>query len=395
MTRRPESKPASSDVIAQAPAASIATTDTRVQHETLVDAVQDYAIFMLDAGGHVVTWNPGAERIKGWRAEEIIGRHFSTFYLPEEAAAQKPQRELEIVREHGRYHEQGRRLRKDGTTFMAELIITPVLRDGEVKGFVKVTRDVTEREAANEAIRRLTEDLERRVEERTQQLTQANEELQAFAYTVAHDLRAPLRAMQGFSDALREDYGDKLDDAGREYLSRIAEGAERLDQLIRDLLAYSRLARENLTLEPVALDWIFRQAVEQVKSSVDQVTLSIQPDLPTVRAHAATLQQVVVNLLSNAVKFMPADRRPEIRVWSEDRGACARVFISDNGIGIAAEHFSRIFEVFQRLHGVAEYGGTGIGLAIVKKGLERMGGTVGLTSEPGAGSTFWFELDCA
>jgi PAS domain S-box-containing protein len=394
VTHRPESKRTSSGLAAPAhPGGS----DTEVQYDLLVNAVQDYAIFMLDAEGHVASWNPGAERIKGWRAEEIIGRHFSTFYLPDEVKSRKPQRELEIVREHGRYHEQGWRLRKDGSTFLAELIITPLIRDGQVKGFVKVTRDVTEREAANEAIRRLTEDLERRVEERTQQLIQVNEELEAFAYTVAHDLRAPLRAMQGFSDALREDYGGQLDETGREYLSRIAAGAERLDQLIRDLLAYSRLSRENLTLEPVALDWIFCQAVEQVNSSsrAGEATLNIQPNLPIVRAHAATLQQVVANLLSNAMKFMPAGRQPKIQVWSEPREAFARVFVRDNGIGIAAEHFPRIFEVFQRLHGVTEYGGTGIGLAIVKKGVERMGGSVGVASEPGVGSTFWFELERA
>lgn len=371
-----------------------AATNTVVEYASMISAVQDYAIFMLDAGGHVASWNPGAERIKGWRADEIIGRHFSTFYLQNEIDEGKPQRELEIVREVGRYHEQGLRLRKDGSTFLAELTITPVIRDGRVEGFVKVTRDVTEREAANDAIRRLTEDLERRVELRTQQLLQANEELQAFAYTVAHDLRAPLRAMQGLSDALREDYGDVLDDTGREYLARIADAAERLDQLIRDLLAYSRLSREELALEPVALEWIFRQAVEQVLvgGRANEATLDIAPGLPTVEAHPATLQQVAANLLSNALKFVPTDRRPEIRVWSEPAGENVRVLVRDNGIGIAAEHFSRIFEVFHRLHGVAEYGGTGIGLAIVKKGVERMGGRVGLESEAGVGSTFWFEL---
>jgi PAS domain S-box-containing protein len=237
-------------------------------------------------------------------------------------------------------------------------------------------------------------ELEERVAERTAQLGEANSELEAFAYSVAHDLRAPLRAMQGFSQALIEDYGDRLDAAGRDYAERISGAASDMDLLIHDLLAYSRLSREELKIEPVGLEPAVTEAQAQIGATLRERggRISVEAPLPEVMGHRGTLVQVTANLLGNAIKFVAPDVEPSVRVWTEPREGCIRLWVKDNGIGIAPEHQERIFRVFERLHGRETYPGTGIGLAIVHRGVERMGGRVGVESAPGRGSRFWVEL---
>nr|WP_290226716.1 sensor histidine kinase [Trichocoleus desertorum] len=237
-------------------------------------------------------------------------------------------------------------------------------------------------------------ELERRVLERTAQLQAANTELEAFGYSVSHDLRAPLRAMQGFTQALMEDYNDVLDGVGQDYARRISKAAQRMDVLIEDLLAYSRLSRAELELNPINLDSLVREAIAQLELEIRQrqAQIIVVSPLPPVMAHRVTLVQVIINLLMNAIKFVASGVQPQIKIWAEAQSDQVRLWVQDNGIGIAPEHQERIFRVFERLHGVEAYPGTGIGLAIVRKGLERMGGQVGVESNPGAGSRFWLEL---
>ena len=239
--------------------------------------------------------------------------------------------------------------------------------------------------------------LEDQVRERTAELEERNDELEAFGYSISHDLRAPLRAMQGFSQALLEDCGDRLDAMGREYAERIVAGARRMDELIRDLLAYSRVSRAELKLVRVPLTPVAHSALAELSGALRARSASVHVDepLPAVMGHPATLSQVLTNLLGNGLKFVPPERTPELRVHAERHNGLVRVWVEDNGIGIAPEHQGRIFRVFERLHSNDDYPGTGIGLAIVRKAVERMGGQVGVESSLGHGSRFWVELQPA
>jgi signal transduction histidine kinase len=270
------------------------------------------------------------------------------------------------------------------------------VRDGSdsIVGWFGTNTDVTEQREAQQSLLALTRTLEERVQRRTAELEESNAALEAFGYSVSHDLRAPLRTMQGFARALLEDYGPRLDDDGRDYATRITAGAARMDQLIQDLLAYSLLSRTEIKAEPVSLDAVLRLAERQLEPALleHHGTLTIRSPLPRVLGHETTLVQVFVNLLSNALKFIAPGAMPEVEVWSERRAGRVRVFVRDNGIGIQPEHQERIFAVFERLHGSETYPGTGIGLAIVKKGIERLRGRSGVDSAPGRGSTFWIEL---
>ncbi|HJX29944.1 MAG TPA: PAS domain S-box protein [Thermoanaerobaculia bacterium] len=370
--------------------------ETEERFRLLVEGVEDHALFMLDPQGRVVLWNRGAERLKGYRPDEILGRHLSIFYPAEEQ--QNAELHLREAEAQGRYQEEGWRVRKDGSRFWAHAALT-ALRDpeGNLRGYAKITRDITGRKQAEEEIHQLNESLEQRVIERTAQLEEANHALEAFAYSVSHDLRAPLRAMQGFAEALVEDYGEQLDETGREYAQRVVGAAGRMDLLINDLLSYSRISRADATPQTVSLETAAEEARQSLELEMREHggTIEIGSGLPAVRAHRPTLVQVLINLLGNALRFVAPGVTPRVRVWAEPRGEKVRLWIEDNGIGIAPEHQERIFRVFERLHGVETYSGTGVGLGIVRKGMERMGGSSGVESAPGEGSRFWIELPMA
>lgn len=239
-----------------------------------------------------------------------------------------------------------------------------------------------------------TLELETLVEERTSELQDANSELEAFAYSVSHDLRTPLQAMQGFAQALVEDYADQLDVVGKDYAQRISNAAMRMDALIENLLQYSRLSRASIQLQPIALGLVIDEAIQLLEARIEETHAEIAVRKPLLSAvgHRSTLIQVVMNLISNAMKFVALPMQPEIEIWTEDVEGWMRLWIQDNGIGIAVEQQERIFNIFERLHGLDAYPGTGIGLAIVRKGVERMEGRVGVESQVGQGSCFWIEL---
>ncbi len=251
-------------------------------------------------------------------------------------------------------------------------------------------------------LKRYTIELEERITERTQELQAINAELEAFSYTVSHDLRAPLRAMQGFANALVEDCGSQLDPIGLDYTQRITTAAQRLDKMIQDLLEYSRLGRLEFPLKSISLDFIVSEVLFQLQELIKNTNTQIKVaekgviPLPEVLGHRATLMQVVSNLIANAIKFVPETVQPQIQVWAEERkdvngSTWIRLWIEDNGIGIESEYQEKIFLVFERLHGREHYHGSGIGLALVRKGMERLGGRSGVESSLHQGSRFWIE----
>jgi signal transduction histidine kinase len=257
----------------------------------------------------------------------------------------------------------------------------------------QVHKLLEELDRSHREVHNLNEDLERRVRERTAELEAMVGELRSFSYTVSHDLRAPLRTLSNLSHVLREDYRERpIDDVGRDYLRRLEDEARRMDGLIHDLLAYSRLAYADLELRPVEpgplLTEILGTMADEIQASGAEITL-LKP-FPGVMADRLLLSQALTNLLSNAIKFVPPGVPPRVRVGFDPLEGWVRLWVEDNGVGIAPSDQGRLFRVFERLSG--EYPGTGIGLAIVQKATERMKGRVGVHSEEGRGSRFWIEL---
>jgi signal transduction histidine kinase len=263
---------------------------------------------------------------------------------------------------------------------------------GEVASMVSVG---LQQARLHDELRRHNAELEERIVERTRKLQEANAELDSFAYSVSHDLRAPLRALQGFSAILLDD--DLSEEEKRDFTRRINGAAERMDTLIRDVLSFSRATRAEAEPSPVSLARVVKEALRQLEATIAEsgARVVVEGELPLVRGHRTMLAQVVANLVSNAVKYVAPGVVPEVRVYAESRGGQVRLWVTDNGIGIASENQTRIFSAFERLHGMEEYPGSGIGLAIVKKGIERLGGTTWVESTLGVGSRFWIELPAA
>jgi PAS domain S-box-containing protein len=414
----------------------------------MVESVKDYAIFMLDPGGNVATWNSGAERLKGYTPGEIIGRHFSAFYPPQDVARGEPDRELEVAVREGRIEDEGWRVRKDGSRFWANVVITALWdKDGRLRGFGKVTRDLTERKAAEDRvlrlngeleqrvgerttelaaanarlqeevaerrrvqddlvnekakleaavgeISRLNSDLERRVQERTAQLTAANRELEAFCYSVSHDLRSPLRAVDGFSRILIEDHAPGMGPEVGRYLKLVRDNAQFMGRLIDDLLAFSRLGRQAMARKPIAPAEIARQVVADLRAEQAGRTVELRiGDLPECEADPALLRQVFTNLLSNALKFTRKRNPAVIEVGAtQDGNGSETYFVRDNGVGFDMQYAGKLFGVFQRLHRNGEFEGTGVGLALVQRIILRHGGRIWAEAALDKGATFHFTL---
>ena len=363
--------------------------EAEMHYRTLVEGVTDYAIYSLDKNGIITSWNSGAQRIKKYSAEEIIGKHFSQFYTKEDAAAGLPAKVLEIATTTGHYEGEGWRVRKDGSKFWSSVVVTPLRDDaGELIGYSKITRDVTDRMELLEKIQHHADELELRVAERER----TNAELEAFSYSVSHDLRSPLRAIEGFTDIILTDFGGQLPTEVVELLQNVAQSALRMNRLVQDLLDYSRLSRIQIESAPVSIATAVKAACDQIDAGLrDQIKTSIDPPL-RVSANMATLTQSLFNLINNGLKFYPAGQTPHVEVSARRDGANIIVEVCDEGIGIAAQHQERIFQVFERLHSQEAYPGTGIGLAIVKRGINRIGGKVWVESAPGKGSRFYISL---
>ncbi len=353
----------------------------------IFESAKDLAIFTFDRDGQIIHWNPGAEKIFGFSEEEILGRNVAELFSADDLAAGVPEEERRIAEETGSRMDERWLVRKDGSFFFASSAVRPVAdAEGSFREFAKVVWDLTERKRSEEV-------LEQMVEERTTQLQKTVSELEVFSYSISHDLRAPLRAMQGYAQILEEEFSDRLDDTGQSYIQRIVAAGKRLDRLILDVLTYSRVSRAELVVSRIELEDLVRELKEQMPGLQEPAaTLEIASPLPAVIGQESLLSQCLANLLGNAVKFVPPERKPRVVVRAETRGDRVRVWIEDNGIGIPAEQHDKVFRMFERVHSHGNFEGTGIGLAIVQKAIERMGGDLGLESEVGRGTRFWFEL---
>ncbi len=359
---------------------------------TLVEQVHDYAIFGLDPAGYVTSWNEGAARLNGYQAEEIIGKHLSIFFTPKDVQRGQPEQELRSAVAKGHHEEESIHVRKDGSPYWADVVIT-ALRNahGDLRGFSKVIRDITARKQAEEQIHRLNLELERRVHE----LATLNQELEAFSYSVSHDLRAPLRAIAGFSQALAEDYEATLDDQGKDYIRRIHAATQRLTQLIDDLLMLSRVTRSEMNRETtVDLSALASSIAAQLQSTQPErrSRFIIQPGLVT-HGDAQLLRIALDNLIANAWKF--TSKVPEARIEFGTAGTengRTIYFVRDNGAGFDMAFADKLFGPFQRLHSGNEFPGTGIGLATVQRIIHRHGGRVWAEGQVGKGATVHFTL---
>jgi PAS domain S-box-containing protein len=360
----------------------------------LVSSVRDYAIFALDAGGHIVTWNAGAERIKGYTAEEIIGRHFSVFYPPEDVAAGKTVWELEVAVRDGRVEDEGWRVRKDGTRFWANVVITALRgEDGELVGFAKVTRDLTERRAAEQ---RAIEDARRLAEAEA-----ANRAKTEFLTTMSHELRTPLNAIGGYAELLALGIGGPLTDDQKDYLERIRRSQQHLLAIVTDLLNFGRIEAGEVTyaVETVQLsaiiDAVFPLIEPQAAARDVKLERGSCPADTFVRADTAKVEQILFNLLSNAVKFTAAGGRVAVSCGAANGQAMLTVL--DTGVGIPAEKLEAIFEPFVQLGRslTTPHEGTGLGLAISRDLARAMGGDITVESKPGEGSVFAVTLPAA
>lgn len=351
----------------------------------IVSNVRDYAILMLDPEGRVVSWNEGAERIKGYKSGEIVGRHFSCFYPPEEVERGTPARVLEEATTRGRCENEGWRVRKDGSRFWANVVITALHDEAErLRGFAKVTRDVSERKKYEEEMLR-----------RSAELDAANKELEAFAYSVSHDLRAPLRGIDGFSQALLEDYAPQLDATGKDYLNRVRAATQRMAVLIDDLLNLSRVTRAEMHRERIDLSTMAQAIATDLRAGEPnrKTEVLVAPNL-TAEGDTRLVRVALENLLGNAWKFTSKLDHAKIEFAqsrSNGRGNGA-FFVRDNGAGFNQAHANRLFGAFQRLHGMSEFPGTGIGLATVQRIIHRHGGHVWAEGEVNKGATFYFTL---
>ncbi len=345
----------------------------------LVEGVKDYAIFMLDPGGHIVSWNAGAEVIKGYKAEEVLGRHFSIFYPLESVARGWPEHELRIARKVGRFEDEGWRLRKDGSTFWANVVITALYdRDNRLYGFGKVTRDLTERR-------------------RVQDLEESERQVNEFLAMLAHELRNPLAPirnavslmqMGGLSSSMLEWYRNVID-----------RQVTHLTRLVDDLLDVSRITSGKIAIqnEPVEISLVVDGAIDACRPLIEERKHTLEISLPAqplwIEGDLTRLSQILLNLLNNAAKYTPESGT--IRLTAERQGEQAVVRVLDTGIGIAADLLPRVFDLFHQGNRALDRaeGGLGIGLTLVHRLVEMHGGSVEARSEgPGRGSEFIVRL---
>ncbi|MDQ3536806.1 MAG: PAS domain S-box protein, partial [Bacteroidota bacterium] len=353
--------------------------ESEEKYRILVEGVQDYAIIMLDKNGIVISWNSGAEKLKGYKAEEIIGKHFSIFYTHDFISSKFPEFELERAVKDGRFEHEGWRVRKDGSKFWTNAIISPLYdENGNLFGFTKIARDLTFRK-----------NIEDELSQKNKELIKINSDLDNFIYAVSHDLRVPISNLEGLIDAIENTLEEQCKEPINQLLHYTIKSIENLKEVVKDLSEIGRIQKEE-NIEVIKLNFLellndFNLVhKKQIKESNAVINYHFQVE--EIYFSKKNLRSILQNLLINAINYKAPDRQPEIWVRSflENNFIC--LTISDNGLGIKEEHLSRIFEMFKRIYTHVE--GTGIGLYIVKRIIDNVEGKIEVMSKAGFGTTF-------
>ncbi len=370
-----------------------------VLQSQMVSEVVDYAIFFLDASGIILNWNKGAEKIKGYTEEEVVGKPFSIFYSEEDQARGLPHQLLQLAKENGRVSHEGWRVRKDKSKFWGSVVITAVHDEaGNVIGYTKVTRDLTLQKQSEEDEIRYRQNME----QKNTALAKINSELASFNYVASHDLQEPLRKIQTFISRIEEEDIGELSDKAKDYFGRINTATVKMQQLIHDLIAYSQTSRPEATFEKIDLNDLLPLVITEMKPKLEETHGLVEfGPLPTIRGIPFQLEQLFSNLIDNSLKYHRTDVPPRIIISSTQvnsfissdnsaniAGPFHKITFSDNGIGFENQYAESIFTVFRRLHGKTEYSGTGIGLAICKKIVENHHGFIQARGELDKGATF-------
>jgi PAS domain S-box-containing protein len=357
-----------------------------VSFELLVASVKDYAIYWLDPQGKIMTWNQGAERIKGYEAADVVGQHFSKFYTPEAIAQRHPDRELELAKQNGRYEEEGPRVRKDGSIFWASVVITALYQDGKHVGFAKVTRDLTERKRAEEAR-----------EAAMEQVSEVNRELQHLAYTISHELQQPIASITSSTKLLLTRYKDRWGEDADDFLNEIEKGALMTAKMVDDLWTYARVTKpggERKIVNLAKLAERTKQELEELISKLNSEVLLIPVnDSPRVECNEKQIAYVIKEMITNAIKHYKGNGKPRLEISIIPERSGWTMNFKDNGVGIDKFFAKQVFAIYQRLNGKPDETGTGMGLPICKKIVEsEHHGIIGFENCVDAGTNFYFWL---
>jgi PAS domain S-box-containing protein len=370
---------------------------SEARYRSLVEQVGDYGIFMLDTKGRIISWNEGARRIKGYSADDVIGKYFSIFYPEEDILNGKPAWELKIARSTGKYEEEGWRLRKDGTRFWANIVITATYdTEGRLSGFSKVTRDLTERKMSEQALQDSSDKYRQLAEELSvtnSELSSVNRELEQFTAIVSHDLKEPVRTVRSFLHLMDQHLAQEKFELLKQSIGKGILAAQRMHDLIDNLLHYSQISKIGLQRQKLKVEDVIGEAIQNLNDAVEQsgARIRVDSDVSFIYGDRVQLVQLFQNLLANALKFTNGST-PEVEVKSWMENGSVRFVVGDNGIGISPENLEKIFEIFRRLHFVNEYSGNGVGLAVCKKVVERHRGKIWAESVQGNGASFHIVL---
>ncbi|MFO7990985.1 MAG: PAS domain S-box protein [Thermoplasmata archaeon] len=364
------------------------------RYESILKNAADIVI-TVDNKGNFTSISESVKGLTGWERDDFVGRDMNYRFVHPDHRLEASKKFHEMLETHDPSSIEFKFKCKDGDYRWFHQTHTPIVNDDdELIEVLVIARDIHERKTSKIKLEEYKKHLERLVKKRTEKLDEANKELEIFSYSLAHDLKAPLRAVQRYSEIIL-DGKECLDEEQREMLRRIIAATEKMDRLINDIMVYSKVGRKDVLINHIDLEDVIDRVLENLKGNIEEKDADIDVILPlgTVMANEPLLLQSLSNLISNSLKFVEGGEKPKIKIYSENDGQYTKLYISDEGIGIDKENKEKIFQLLTRLHGEETYPGTGIGLSVAKKAVELMNADIGVESERGKGSKFWIRLD--